>query len=106
MAPAAALAIEDEQPTKKTKRPEQPKGSKRTKGKQPEIKLEDFKKLSKEQMIIEIQTEIPKAKKPPMLDKLTEQQIVAYVAKRLGESDKPVKKQRRNKAAQSSLVTA
>ena len=57
-------------------------------------------------MIIEIQTEIPNPKKPPSLDKLTEQQIVAHVAKRLGESDRPAKKQRRNKGAQSSLVIA
>ena len=101
--PPKLLAIKD----KPAASSEGTKGAtKRNKGKQADIKIEDFKELNKQDMIIVIQDEIPNPKKPASLNKLTEQQIAACVAKRLGENDKPAKKQRRNKGPQSSLVTA
>ena len=75
--------------------------TKRNKGKQADVEIEEFKKLNKKEMIVVIQDEIPNPRKPTSLNKMTEQQIVAYVAERLGK-----KKQRRNKNTQSSLLTA
>ena len=75
--------------------------TKRNKGKQADIEIDGIQKLNKKEMIVVIQDEIPNPRKPPSLNKMTEQQIVAYVAERLGK-----KKQRRNKNTQPSLLTA
>ena len=56
--------------------------TKRNKGKQADIKIEEFKKLDKEEMIVVIQDEIPNPKKPASLDKLTEQRIVKLCDKK------------------------
>ena len=94
MAPAAAIAKEDAQPAKRTKKSET-KGSKRNKTQNIELETDInwWQKLSDAKIIEEVQRQFARPKQPSTLEKMSKAKKISYVTEKIKkEVDAPTKK--------------